>query len=94
MSVSVVLKNVAKNLGEGPHWMASTGRLLFVDVEAGDIHNLMPAQDKHHVTHVGKWLAARRSVFSSPRQLFRWSWIPLEGIHAQFHPAIMPTAIV
>ncbi|XP_064606966.1 regucalcin-like [Liolophura sinensis] len=52
MSVSVVLKMLLKNLGEGPHWMESSGRLLFVDIESGDIHSLTPSKNEHHITHV------------------------------------------
>jgi sugar lactone lactonase YvrE len=31
------------DLGEGPHWNAATGRLTFVDIDAGTIHQLDPA---------------------------------------------------
>jgi sugar lactone lactonase YvrE len=31
------------DLGEGPHWNAVTGRLTYVDIDAGTIHQLDPA---------------------------------------------------
>ena len=38
--VEVISKNHAQTIGEGPHWDEKTGKLLFVDIDAGNVHRL------------------------------------------------------
>lgn len=56
MSVSVVLKNVAKSTGEGPHWDAATKSLLHVDIFAGDIHRWDFNTGVDEIAHFGKYI--------------------------------------
>ena len=51
--VEVVLKNVCKQLGEGPHWDDATQTLLFVDIEERQVHRWNPATKTHDVKQLG-----------------------------------------
>ncbi|MFI6290808.1 SMP-30/gluconolactonase/LRE family protein [Nonomuraea sp. NPDC050790] len=42
------------NLGEGPRWDGATDTLLWVDIMAGLVHRLDPADGAHEVTEVGR----------------------------------------
>ncbi|MEV4894125.1 SMP-30/gluconolactonase/LRE family protein [Nonomuraea sp. NPDC055795] len=42
------------SLGEGPRWDGHTGTLLWVDIPAGLVHRLDPADGSHEVTEVGR----------------------------------------
>ncbi|KAL3868868.1 hypothetical protein ACJMK2_041625 [Sinanodonta woodiana] len=48
MSVTVVVKNGASTVGEGPHWEEATQTLLYVDILEGDVHrwNSITGQDE------------------------------------------------
>ena len=54
MSVSVVIKNAARSVGEGPHWDDVTQTLLYVDIACNDIHRWDPVTDKDEKIHLGK----------------------------------------
>ncbi|MFF5209055.1 SMP-30/gluconolactonase/LRE family protein [Streptosporangium sp. NPDC000396] len=45
-------------LGEGPRWDAPTGRLLWVDIPAGRVHRLDPADDSHDTIELGQPVGA------------------------------------
>ncbi|MDF2705137.1 SMP-30/gluconolactonase/LRE family protein [Nonomuraea muscovyensis] len=44
----------AARLGEGPRWDGRTGTLLWVDIPAGHVHRLDPADGSHAVLDVGQ----------------------------------------
>ncbi len=46
MSVSVIVKNAASTIGEGPHWDVKSKCLYYVDINAGDVHRFL-AQGSH-----------------------------------------------
>ena len=54
MSVSTVVKNACSGLGEGPHWEESTKSLLYVDINAGDVHRWNSVTGLDEVRHFGK----------------------------------------
>lgn len=74
MEIDVAL-DVRVELGEGPIWDASRGRLLFVDIPRGDVHEFDPATGDHAIFEVGQpcgaivptakgdWLVAARDGF-------------------------------
>ncbi len=44
---------IRSELGEAPHWDAERRRLVYVDINGGDIHELDPATGTDLTTHVG-----------------------------------------
>src|SRR4051794_39450690 len=45
-------------LGEGPRWDAPTGRLLWVDIEAGQLHVFRPDSGEDHALGCGAMVGA------------------------------------
>ena len=54
MSVSVVVKNVCRTTGEGPHWEESSKSLVYVDAQAGDVHRYDTVTQQDSKVHVGQ----------------------------------------
>ena len=54
MSVSVLIKNAASTIGEGPHWDPVTKSLFYVDMLAGDVHKYDYMTGKDTKVHFGK----------------------------------------
>lgn len=54
VSAPEVVPVPAARLGEGPRWDERTGTLLWVDIPAGRVHRLDPADDSHVVLDVGQ----------------------------------------
>ncbi len=52
MNPAIVVQS-ACTLGEGPIWDAVNGRVLWVDIHEGTIHEWHIGDDRHGVTHVG-----------------------------------------
>jgi sugar lactone lactonase YvrE len=75
VQVDLVLDAKAQ-LGEGPLWDSARGKLLFVDIMRGDVHEFDPATGADRVLHVGEpvgtvvpsrrddWIVATKSGFS------------------------------
>ena len=55
MSVSVVVKNAASTIGEGPHWDPASGVLRYVDIQAGDVHRYNVKTGEDTKRHLGKF---------------------------------------
>jgi sugar lactone lactonase YvrE len=74
MQIDVAL-DVRVDLGEGPIWDAAAGRLLFVDIPRGEVHQFDPASGAHAIYDVGQpagavvptvrgdWMVAARDGF-------------------------------
>ena len=54
MSISVVAQNTCSTVGESPFWDAPSQSVLYVDINAGDVHiwNSQTGQDSK--IHIGK----------------------------------------
>ncbi|XP_046546939.1 regucalcin-like [Haliotis rubra] len=50
--VETVIKHAAQTVGEGPHWDVPTQRLLYVDINKGDVHRWDPTTAKDEKVHL------------------------------------------
>ena len=53
-----LLQDARAHLGEGPSWSAADGRLLWVDITAGEVHALDPVTGLDDVVQVGEDVGA------------------------------------
>ena len=52
--VEVAVKNSCRTVGEGPHWEADSKCLMYVDINAGDVHRWNSETNEDTKLHVGK----------------------------------------
>ncbi|XP_067677041.1 regucalcin-like [Haliotis asinina] len=50
--VETVIKHAAQTVGEGPHWDVATQRLLYVDINKGNVHRWDPSTAKDEKVHL------------------------------------------
>ena len=57
MPTTELILDIHAELAEGPVWLDTTGELLWVDIEPGDVHWFDPATGADRLQHVGEALA-------------------------------------
>ena len=62
MSVTVAIKNSCSTIGEGPHWNPKTQCLLYVDINAGDVHSWDSTTDVDTKVHLSKYITSVYNV--------------------------------
>ena len=60
MSVSVIVKNAATTIGEGPHWDPASKSLYYVDINTGDVHKWDSRTGEGTKVHLGKETECRQ----------------------------------
>ena len=70
MSVSTVIENATSTVGEGPYWDPLAKSLLYVDINAGDVHKWNSETKEDVKVHFGTFvgvsdLSSSTSSFSA-----------------------------
>jgi hypothetical protein len=95
-AVECVLKNVAKTVGEGPHWDDITNTLLHVDIQENSIHRFNPATGVDDKIKLGEkftafifvivstWHSIASTFISAPFDCFSLLFLSSSSILSQY----------
>ena len=54
-TIEVAVKNSCSTIGEGPHWEPDSKCLMYVDINAGDVHRWNSETKEDGKVHIGKY---------------------------------------